>query len=270
MINIVIKIINHFKGIFLDHKLLIEFSKKDFARKFAGSYFGKTWALLQPFLTMLIYWAVFQFGFKSGKVEDVPFVLWFMSGIIPWFFISDAYSSASNCFIEYGYLVKKVVFNIDILPLVKIFSSLYIHGFFVILVSAVLACFGYYPSLFYLQLIYYMICAIVLVYAMSLITSSIMVFFRDMGQVISITLLIGMWGTPIAWQLNVLPKSWHFFLKLNPLFYIVQGYRESFIYGVPFWKHWLLTIYFWFIIIILLGIGVYVYKRLYKSFADVL
>ena len=107
-------------NIWTDKRLLYSLSKKDFIRKFSGTYFGIIWAFVQPLLTIIVYWAVFQFGFRSGDVGNIPYILWFICGIVPWLFISESFSIASNSFIEYSYLIKKVKFNINILPLVKI------------------------------------------------------------------------------------------------------------------------------------------------------
>lgn len=268
MVRVFKKLYRLFFEIIKDRRLLIELSKKDFSRRFAGSYFGIAWGFINPLLTMCIYWAVFQFGFRSGDVGDIPFVLWFMCGIIPWLFISEAFSTASNSFIEYSYLVKKVVFNINILPMVKIISALFIHLFFLCLLMIICIFFGIYPNIYWIQIIYYLFCAIIFVFALSLIFSSIIVFFRDLNQVIGIILLIGMWGTPIAWNINIFPKQTQLFLKLNPLYYIIEGYRDSFLMNTWFWQKYNLTIYFWFVTILLLLVGAFLYHRLRDSFAD--
>lgn len=270
MFRLLKKSLKLLREIYRDRQLLISFSKKDFTRKFAGSLFGIAWGFVQPLLTMIVYWVVFQYGFRSGDVGEVPFMLWFMSGIVSWLFFSEAFSVASNSFIEYSYLVKKVAFNINILPLVKIFSSAIIHVFFIVLVTFICALFGYYPSIYMLQIVYYIFCSIMLLFALTLITSSIMIFFRDLNQIISIILLIGMWGTPIAWTTSMFPKSAQFYFKLNPIYYLVEGYRDSFINHIWFWQKYHQTEYFWALTIILLFIGVFVYNRLSPFFADTL
>ncbi|WP_206151627.1 ABC transporter permease [Clostridium sp. SM-530-WT-3G] len=261
---------NLIKEIYSDKGLLWAFSWKDFKRRFAGSFFGMTWAFVQPLLTMIIYWVVFQFGFRSGDVGKVPFVLWFMCGIVPWLFISEAFSIASNSFLEYSYLVKKVIFNINILPLVKILSSLFIHLFFIILLIIICSIFGYYPNIYMIQIFYYMLCTIVFTFAISLICSSIMVFFRDLNQIIGIILLIGMWGTPIAWNTEMFPERLRFYFKLNPIYYIVEGYRDCFVNKMWFWDKYNQTAYFWILTIVLLFIGSVIYNRLKPHFADVM
>lgn len=264
------KIVQLFQNVYRSRRLLFSLSFKDFKRRFAGSYFGMVWGFVQPFLTILVYWIVFQFGFRSGPTRGAPFVLWFMCGIVPWLFISEAISSASNALLEYSYLVKKVVFNIDILPLVKILSSAFIHLCFIVLLMIVSCVVGYYPSIFLLQLPYYFLCLVFLVFALTLFSSAVMVFFRDLNQIIGIVLLIGMWGTPIAWNPDILSEKAQYFIKLNPIYYIVEGYRDAFIGGTWFWHKYMQMGYFWAILLALLIFGSVVFNRLKPHFADVL
>ena len=99
-------------SIYKDRYLLANLSLQDFKRRFAGSYLGALWGVLNPLLTMTVYWMVFEFGFRSGDADGFPFLLWFASGICVWLFFSEGFSLASNIFLDYSYLVKKVVFNI--------------------------------------------------------------------------------------------------------------------------------------------------------------
>lgn len=260
--------ISLFKEIYSDRNLLMGLSLKDAIRRFSGTYFGIIWGFLQPLMTVIVYWAVFQFGFRSGDVGDTPFVLWFISGIICWLFISEAFSFASNSLLEYNYLIQKVKFNVNILPLVKILSSFYIHLFFVFIVLVICAIFGYWPTIRIIQLPYYMFATIVLVFGMSLLSSSIMVFFRDLNQIISIILLMGMWGTPVAWNLDNFSPSAQRILKLNPFYYLVEGYRDAILGRKWFINQPVLGIYFWTITLIILFMGIYFYTKLKPHFAD--
>ena len=123
-----------------------------------------------------------------------------------------------------------------------------------------------------LQVIYYTFCMAVLVCGLIYITSPIVVFFRDLSQIVNIVLQIGIWLTPIMWNYETI----HFspvvmmLLKLNPMFYIVQGYRDAFINKVGFWEHLGLTGYFWVFALVMLWIGKKVFYRLKPHFADVL
>ena len=255
--------------ILANRRLVLALTKKDVKRRYAGAIFGNLWSFATPLLQILVYWFVFGLVFGSKPVNGAPFALWFICGIVPWLFISEAISSSSNSFTEYSYLVKKVIFNVNILPLVKIFSSMFVHICFMILVFIVAMIMGYFPTLYTLQLIYYMFCAVLISFAIGLLLSSIMVFFRDMNQIIGIFLMVGMWMTPIAWQSSTL-GTYAWIIKLNPFYYIVEGYRDSMLSRAWFFERGELTLYFWIFTGVLFIIGVTIYNRLKPHFSDVL
>ena len=251
-------------------KLLFSLATNDFKVKYAGSYFGIIWAFVQPICTIMVFWFVFQMGLKSSPVSEVPFALWLSTGLIPWFFFSDAWNSATNAFIEYSYLVKKVVFKIDILPLVKIVSAVFVHLFFVVFLLFLFALNGFMPQLRMLGIFYYMFAMICLVISLSFITSSVVIFFKDLSQVMNIILQFGMWLTPIMWSLEILPDRLIKVFKLNPMFYIVNGYRTCMIGGENILPSIGQTVYFWLFTIFVFFIGISLFRRLKVHFADVL
>ena len=196
-----------------------------------------------------------------------------IAGLIPWFFFQEGLTGGTNALLEYNYLVKKVVFNIRILPVVKVFSAVFVHAFFVVILLVIYTFMGYPPSLYALQLIYYSFCIFMLILALTYMTSAAVVFFRDLSQIINIALQVGVWVTPIMWDFNdlglggILQKE---ILKLNPLFYIVQGYRDSLIGKVAIWEHPVLTLYFWVFTAAVFIFGTRLFKKLQVHFADVL
>nr|WP_240463976.1 ABC transporter permease [Paenibacillus apiarius] len=245
-------------------------SKNDFKTKYAGSYLGIIWAFVQPVMTILIYWFVFQVGFRTAPVENFPFVLWLVVGLVPWFFFSEAIVNATNSMMEYSYLVKKVVFKIDILPVVKILSAFFIHIFFIGFAVVLFLLNGYLPTIYLTQVLYYTTCTFILVLGISYATSAIIVFFKDLGQIIAIVLQMGLWLTPIIWSYNMIPEPYQWTIKLNPMFYIVEGYRDAFINHSWFWEHFNQTIYFWMVASGLFLTGTMIFRKLKVHFADVL
>lgn len=251
--------------------LIWNLSKNDFKTKYAGSYLGIVWAFIQPIVTTLLYWFVFEFGLKSGSpVKDVPFILWLMGGLVPWFFFQEALMNATNCMMEYSYLVKKVVFKISILPIVKIISSLFVHLVFMVFLLLVAQIYGFYVSEYTVQFIYYLICMFILVLGISYATSAIVIFFKDLGQIINILLQVGMWGTPIMWSYSMLPEKYQWILNLNPIYYIAEGYRDAFINKIWFFEKIPETLCFWIITLILFTVGIGIFRKLKPHFADVL
>ena len=261
-------------SIWKNRKLAYKLAGNDIRTRFAGSYLGVVWAFIQPIVTVLVYWFVFQVGFRSPNNGQYPFVLFLVSGIIPWFFFTEALSGGTNVLFEYSYLVKKVVFNIDILPLVKIVSALFVHAFFIVIALIILMFYGFMPSLYTLQLFYYIACTILLVMGIIFITASIMVFFRDIYQFVNIFVIqLGVWLTPIMWdadQTLVNSPKLHTLFKLNPMYYIVDGFRDSLLYHRWVWEKGLWTLYFWCVTLVILLFGMGLYKKLKVHFADVL
>ena len=235
--------------IYKNRKLVFSLAKNDFKTKYAGSYFGTIWAFIQPIVTICVYWFVFGLALRNGSDKGVPFVLWLIAGLIPWFFFQEGLIGGTNALLEYNYLVKKVVFNIRILPVVKVFSAVFVHAFFIIIVLLIYTFMGYPPSLYAIQLLYYSFCIFMLILAVTYL-----------------------WVTPIMWDFNdlglggILAKI----LKLNPVFYIVQGYRDSLINKVAIWQHPVLTLYFWVFTIAVFFLGTRLFKKLQVHFADVL
>lgn len=258
------------KEIYNNRILMWNLSKNDFKTKYAGSYLGIFWAFVQPIVTVLIYWFVFEVGFKSIPIDNFPFVLWLVVGIVPWFFFNEAIINATNSLVEYSYLVKKVVFKISILPIVKIISALFVHLFFVGFTIILFMLYGYMPHIYMIQIIYYSLCAFILALGIGYATCAIVIFFKDLGQIVGIGLQIGMWMTPIMWSYTMIPDKYQWILKMNPMYYIVEGYRDTFINKVWFWSRYNQTIYFWIVTISLFGIGTVIFKKLKGHFADVL
>lgn len=254
--------------------LILNLAKNDFKTKYAGSYLGIFWAFVQPIVTVLVYWFVFQVGLRSGDMHDYPFVLWLVAGLVPWFFFQDALSGGTNALIEYSYLVKKVVFKISTLPLVKVISALFVHAFFVVFTLILYSCYGYFPDLYVLQVIYYTFALFVLVLGICYTTCAIVIFFRDLTQIINIVLQVGVWVTPIMWNIDDMaeriPRVLVLIMKANPLYYIVNGYRDALLNKVWFWERFDLTCLYWLVTAAVFGLGAVIFKRLKIHFADVL
>lgn len=269
-INSYKKIFAFLRDIIQGRKLIFELAKKDLQTRYLGSYLGVIWAFIQPVTTILVFWFVFQVGFKSAPVNDVPFILWLICGMIPWFFFSDSLISATNSVLDNAYLVKKVVFKVSVLPIIRIISALFIHLFFIFIIFIMMSVYGYPLSIFNIQVVYYLLCTIILVLGLSWLTSSLVIFLKDLGQIIGILIQFGFWLTPIFWSYTIMPAKYQHLLKLNPLYYIIQGYRDSFINHVWFWNYYNQTVNFWIITSSVFIIGALLFRRLRPHFADVL
>ncbi len=260
--------------VYQSRRMIYKLAKNDFKTKFAGSYLGIIWAFIQPVVTVLVYWFVFEVGFRAGDGSlPVPFLLYLVAGIVPWFFFQDALTGGTNSMLEYSYLVKKVVFNISVLPIVKLISALFVHVFFICFILLLYCLYGHFPDLYYLQLFYYSGGLFLLTLGLCYVTCAVVVFFRDLSQVINIALQVGVWLTPIMWVAEDRLVNWPWLfkiLKLNPVYYIVAGFRDAFIYKNWFWERPMWTLYFWCFTVGVFVFGNWVFRRLKVHFADVL
>ncbi len=257
-----------------NRRLVLTLAVNDFKTRYAGSYLGIVWAFIQPLVTILVYWFVFSVGFRAGTGDlGVPFVLYLVAGIVPWFFFQDALVSGSAALLSYDYLVKKVVFQIRVLPVVKILSAFFVHCFFVVLTLILFVCYGRFPDLYSLQVIYYTFCVFALVLGLCYVTSAVSVFFRDLLQLINVLLQVGIWLTPIMWVAEDALVNHPLImgiLRLNPMYYVVSGYRDALIIKEWFWEKPGWTLYFWGFTLFFLILGTWVFERLRVHFADVL
>ncbi|MGN0371254.1 MAG: ABC transporter permease [Enterocloster sp.] len=263
------------KEIVRKRKLIWDLGKADFKKRFVGSYFGIVWMFIQPIVTVAIYAFIFgEAGFKSPPpVPGATYVVWLVPGIVPWFFYSEALNSITNCLQEYNYLVKKVVFQVEILPMIKLISCLMVHGFFILIMLGLYLISGRMPMVTWIQILYYTFAASMLALGIGFFTSAVNVFFKDMAQIVSICLQFGIWMTPIMYHESMFTNrgAWIGTLfKLNPFYYVVAGYRDSMLTGNWFWERPTLTVYYWAVTLIILMIGLKMFKRLRPHFSDVL
>lgn len=254
-------------------KIVLNLALSDFKKRFVGSYFGIIWMFIQPLATVLVYTLIFQVGFKSvPPVPGVSYVIWLIPGIIPWFYFQDSILQGTQVLYEYNYLVKKIVFNIEMLPLVKLISVFLSHICFVIIMFIVFIIAKVPITFKSLLVIYFSFSLSVLSLGIIYFTSAINVFFKDMGQIVAILMQFGMWMAPIMYDeslfMNKAPILTKL-LKLNPIYYIVKGYRfcminDNFNDIIP------ISIYYFIVTIIIFFIGYRVFNKLKLHFSDVL
>lgn len=248
----------------------MELAKNDFRARYTGSLLGVTWAFAQPTLTIVLYLFIYQVGFRSAPPSQVPFVLWLIVGMAPWFFFIDALSGATISLLEYSFLVKKIVFEVSILPTIKLVSAAFIHTVVWLLVMAILTATGYPPKASWLFAPYYFFALFALVSGLSLFTAAITPFFRDMIQVVTVGLQFAFWLTPILWSIETAPAKFVRYLTLNPVYYPIQGLRESLLLGRTPLAHPMLTAWFWGVVLVLNLLGVALFRRLRPHLPDVL
>lgn len=256
--------------IFQQKHLIVSMAKREVATQYVGSLLGFIWVFINPIVMIFVFWVIFSIGFKVQPKNDVPFVVWLTAGMAAWFVFSDIVNGSAGVIVANANLIKKTIFPSQILPIVKIASCLVTHSVFLTVLIGLIISQNMPFSFYYLQFLYYFLCLFILALGIGWAVAALNVFIRDIGQVVGLVLQIGFWATPIFWDINIMPAKIQMMLKLNPMFYVVQGYRESFIYFLPFWRHPYHTLYFWGIAGLIFVIGALIFKKMKPQFSDVL
>lgn len=245
--------------------LIIELTKRDFYSKYINSLFGMAWAFLEPMFFVLILWLVFGFGLKSGI--DISYLV---TGIIPFNIFRTTLIEGTGSIRSYSFLVKKVDFKLSILAIIKLLSGLMLFALLYIIIFTVLTIKGIYPSLYWLQLFYYTGAMCFFLLGLIWLTSAIELFIPDIKNVIGIVMQFLFYLTPIFWKTDNLPPTFRYIAKFNPMFYLINGFRETFIYHKWFWESPYELLYFSGVSLFFLFTGIYVFKKLRPHFADVI
>ncbi len=259
------------KSIIKNRKLIWQLGRNDFKNRFASTSLGSIWGFLQPFVFMFTYVIVFQGILKTNSSGEITYVAWLLPGMAIWQWLNDAIMSASNSIRTYSYLVKKVVFPVDIIPLISIVASSFVGLFLILVASIVCIVFGYFPNV--LELIYVLVAFFAFVIAFTRFTSAITTIVSDFSNLLGIAMQLFFWFTPIIWNLSMLEghQTILTIIKCMPFTYLVTTFREVFIPGNMLTdNHFLFTIAFWVITIVMYVWGNSVFKRNKKDFADVL
>ena len=176
--------------------------KNDFKNRFARASLGSIWGFLQPFVFMITYVIVFQYILKTGSAGNDPYIVWFLPGMAMWLCINDSIMSASGAIRQYSYLVKKVIFPVDTIPLISIIASSFVSNILIFSSNIVCCLFRYFPNI--LELIYVLIAVYAFIIAFTRFTSAITTLVPDFSNLLSIAMQIFFWFTPIVWNLSML------------------------------------------------------------------
>ena len=252
-----------FKNLYEYRELLKSSIKKDVGGKYKNSVLGVLWSFLYPLLQIAVYAIVFPLIMRSNMENYTVFVC---CGLIPWNFFSTAISRSSFTMIENGNILKKVYFPREILPISVVTSEAVNFVISTIIILAFVLGTGmgltwyviFYPVILLIQYI--------LLIGISLFVSSITVYFIDLKHFIGIALQLLFYATPIVYATNIIPESYQWILRLNPMTFIIDGYRSIFYYQQqPDFISLGITL---LVSLILCVVGYLLFSKLQKRFAE--
>ena len=243
----------------------------DVKSKYQMNYLGVLWQFLSPALQVAIYWFVFGLGIRNGQpVDGIPFFVWFIIGIVPWFFISPSITQGSNSIYSKINLVSKMKFPVSILPSITIISNAFSFIVMLLFIFIVLVVYQINPGLYILQSIYYLVCMFMLLFCITLLTSTISIIIRDFQQILQFIMRMMFFILPLVWDTSKLSHFIQTILKLNPAYYIIEGFRDTFLARKWFFEDMAYTSYFWCFVLLTLVIGANIHVKFKDKFVDYL
>jgi lipopolysaccharide transport system permease protein len=225
-------------GSLLGHRELIwELVKRDFIGRYKGSIMGVAWSLFNPLLMLAIYTAVFSVAFKArwgmGEDSKVAFALILFSGMIVHSFFAECLNRAPGLIISHPNYVKKVVFPLEILPWMALFSALlhFLMSFGVLLVFCLLAGVPVHSGVLLTPIL--LLPLILMTIGLSWIFASLGVYLRDLSQIIGMVTTVALFMAPVFYPIEVLPEAYRAFIIWNPIALPIVQLRDAMLWGKP-------------------------------------
>lgn len=245
-------------------ELLYFLTWRDVKVRYKQTILGAAWAILQPLLTMVIF--TILFGRLAGMPSDnVPYPIFAYAGLLPWTFFANAVSNSSSSLVGNSHLITKVYFPRFIVPGAAVCAALVDFGIAFIALAGLMLYYGIAPNMNIVLLPYLVILTTLLALSVGLLLSALNVKYRDIRYVLPFLIQIWMFASPIIYPPSLVPENWRWVLSLNPLTGIINGFRAALLNGAIDWKSLATST---LITIVLLIYSAYAFRRVEKTFAD--
>ncbi len=271
---------NYLKLIFMNLKAhkdnfsqVLKLSVADLKKTYTGSAMGWAWAVVKPIVTIFVYWFAFSIGLRSGgDVDGVPYIVWLVSGLLPWFYMGETITGGTTCIRRYNYLVTKMKYPIETIPTFTNLSRLYVNVIITLIIIAIFLIFGYIPPVQVVQLPVYFLFMFMFFNSWSLFAGMISAISVDFANLVKSFNIAIFWLSGILWNVNnvVDNKIVHSLMMINPVTFICYGFRNSLVNGVWFFEQPKRLVYFlaWYVLMTFMSL--WAFKRLRKEIPDVL
>lgn len=250
---------------------IISISKYELLADMRDSKLGIFWNVANPAIQLFTFWFVFGIGLRNGRaVGTISYLPWMLVGMTAWFFIHPCITGGVSSVYNKQHIITKMKFPVSILPATIAFKELFNHLIMLGLILILLIVRGHQVTLEWLWLIYYIICAMAFSISLGMITSVLNMFTRDIKKLVLAFMRMLMYLTPILWTMDNIPPQYVKIMKANPLYYIIEGYRESIFYMDSPFNHPARTLLFWGLVVVMFIIGSELMYRFKTRFIDML
>lgn len=238
--------------------------------RWADNYLGSIWDYLEPTIYIGTYFLVFGMGMYNGTVGNQPYILWLLTGIIPWYFIQGSFNKGLNSIKSQLGLLTKIRFPISVAPLMPMLEELRRFIAMTVVMVLVLMAFGHMPDIYWIQFIYAFFAMFMTVLAHNLINSTLTVIVPDYKAAMSalFRLLFFTSGVIINLDAKHLPFMLVGLVKMFPFYYVLETFRDTFLYKEWFWEQGSHALFFWLLTLLMLMLGSMVQLRFRDRFID--
>lgn len=253
-------------------KQIIKLSKSELKKTYKGAALGPVWAVIKPAIQIFVFWFAIAVGFrKGGLVHGYPFFIFMITGMIPWFFMSESILEGAKCIRMNKHFVTKMPFPVGTIMTYTNLSHLYIHFVLVGIGLAILLLSGVMPTIYMIQILWYLPMMFIFFTCLSWITAPLSAVSKDFENLVRAILNAIFWLSGIIWDPYAMGDGIvRRIVLLNPVNYFANGYRNVFLYKRWFWETPYETVSFLLLLTGVFFLGAFVYKRLRKTLPDVL
>jgi lipopolysaccharide transport system permease protein len=239
---------------------------RDVKVRYKQTVLGAAWAILQPFLTMVIFTLFFG---KLAKVpsDGIPYPIFAYAGLLPWTFFSNAITASSNSLVGNASLITKVYFPRMVIPAAAVGAGLVDLAIAALILVAMMAYYGFGLGWSALMLMPLVLLTALLALGVGMWMSGLNVKYRDVRYALPFCVQLWMYATPIIYPISFIPERWRWILVLNPLTGIIDGFRSA-LFGQAF--HWSEFVVSTILTLLFLVYAAYSFKRMERDFADVI
>jgi lipopolysaccharide transport system permease protein len=247
-------------------ELLFLLARRDISVRYKQTVLGVMWAILQPFLTMIVFTVLFGRIAKLPS-DGVPYSIFAYAGLLPWTFFSNAVSNSSNSLVGSVALITKVYFPRMVIPAAAVVAGLADLAIAAGVFFPMMLFYGIWPGIGILMLLPLVGLISLTALAAGLWLSALNVKYRDVRYVVPFAIQMGMYVTPVIYPISVIPPRWKWILALNPLCGTVEAFRASLLNRT---FHWILLGESFALTIVLLVLAAFWFTRMEREFADVI
>ena len=257
----------NFRELWAYRELLFILAWRDISVRYKQSVVGIGWAILQPLLMMIIFTIVFG-KFANLPSEGIPYPIYTFCALLPWNYFAGSLTGSSNSLVGSANLVTKVYFPRLVLPLSKVFGGLIDFGIGFIILLGMMVWYGVTPTVGILFLPLFLLVAMLASLGVGLWLTAINVKYRDVVFVVPFLVQFWMYASPVAYSATIVPEKYQWIYGLNPMVGIIEGFRWAML-GTVSPNFGIMLVSLVGILVILIS-GLFYFKKMEKTFADII